>query len=104
MSSTSAWSSASAHSLLHPLLRQPPLICNIGGGVDNRFVYNFGVTGASATSSAQNDSGMFEVNFRDERYLPFEGNGAISSWQINLPLDCNAFDFETISDVIIRLN
>lgn len=47
---------------------------------------------------------MFEVNFRDERYLPFEGNGAISSWQINLPQECNAFDFETISDVIIRLN
>jgi hypothetical protein len=31
-----------------------------------------------ATSHAQNDSGMFELNFRDERYLPFEGAGAIS--------------------------
>ncbi|HET8851151.1 MAG TPA: hypothetical protein VFN02_01380, partial [Ktedonobacteraceae bacterium] len=74
------------------------------GGNDSRFAYNFGATGAIATSSAQNDSGMFEVNFRDERYLPFEGNGAVSSWQITLPQDCNAFDFETISDVIIRLN
>jgi hypothetical protein len=26
-----------------------------------------------ATSNAQNDDGMFELNFRDERYLPFEG-------------------------------
>ena len=73
-------------------------------GSDPRFVYNFGATGAIATSSAQNDSGMFEVNFRDERYLPFEGNGAISTWRIDLPADCNAFDFETISDVIIKLN
>ena len=30
---------------------------------------------AIATSSAQNDSGMFELNFKDERYLPFEGAG-----------------------------
>jgi hypothetical protein len=37
-----------------------------------------------ATSSAQNDSGMFELNFRDERYLPFEGAGAISHWRLEL--------------------
>jgi len=47
---------------------------------------------------------MFEVNFRDERYLPFEGAGVVSKWRIDMPRDCNAFDFETISDVIIRLN
>ena len=28
-----------------------------------------------ATSNAQNDGGQFELNFRDERYLPFEGAG-----------------------------
>ena len=28
-----------------------------------------------AVSSAQNDSGVFELNFKDERYLPFEGAG-----------------------------
>src|SRR6266568_1411429 len=71
---------------------------------DSRFVYDFGAIESIATSSAQNDSGMFEVNFRDERYLPFEGDGAISSWRIDLPPDCNAFDFETISDVVIKLN
>ena len=31
------------------------------------------------TSHGQNDSGLFELNFRDERYLPFEGAGAISN-------------------------
>jgi Tc toxin complex TcA C-terminal TcB-binding domain/Neuraminidase-like domain/Salmonella virulence plasmid 28.1kDa A protein len=71
---------------------------------DQRFITTFGAIESIATSTAQNDSGMFEVNFRDERYLPFEGAGAISTWRIDMPRDCNAFDFETISDVIIRLN
>jgi len=71
---------------------------------DPRFVTNFSAIESIATSTAQNDSGMFEVNFRDERYLPFEGAGVVSTWCIDMPQDCNAFDFETISDVIIRLN
>ncbi|GHO82383.1 Tc toxin subunit A-related protein [Dictyobacter formicarum] len=71
---------------------------------DQRFITTFGAIESIATSTAQNDSGMFEVNFRDERYLPFEGAGAVSTWRIDMPRDCNAFDFETISDVIIRLN
>src|SRR5208337_1214084 len=72
-------------------------------GADGRFLYNFAATQSVATSTAQNDSGMFEVNFRDERYLPFEGAGAVSQWLISMPPDCNAFDFETITDVILNL-
>jgi Tc toxin complex TcA C-terminal TcB-binding domain len=30
-----------------------------------------------ATSHAQDDSGVFSVNFRDERYLPFETAGVM---------------------------
>ncbi|MGI0486557.1 neuraminidase-like domain-containing protein [Pantanalinema rosaneae CENA516] len=57
-----------------------------------------------ATSTAQNDSGLFELNFRDERYLPFEGSGVVSTWRIEMPKDCNTFDFNTISDVIFKLS
>ncbi len=71
---------------------------------DTRFITNFAAMQSIATSTAQNDSGMFELNFRDERYLPFEGAGAVSRWRIDLPKDCNAFDFDTISDVILKLN
>jgi hypothetical protein len=71
---------------------------------DLRFVDNFSAVESIATSQAQNDSGMFELNFRDERYLPFEGAGAISTWRIEMPRDTNAFDFGTISDVILKLN
>ena len=51
----------------------------------------------------QNDAGLFEINFRDERYLPFEGAGAISRWRIDLPRDFNAFDFDTLTDVVIAV-
>jgi Tc toxin complex TcA C-terminal TcB-binding domain len=33
---------------------------------------------AMAASAAQNESGVFELSFRDERYLPFEGAGVVS--------------------------
>jgi len=56
-----------------------------------------------ATSHAQDDSGMFELNFRDERYLPFEGAGAVSEWRLELPPDTNAFDLDSLSDVILHL-
>jgi hypothetical protein len=56
-----------------------------------------------ATSSGQNDSGLFELNFRDERYLPFEGAGAISRWRLTLPAEFRAFDYKTISDVVLHV-
>ena len=58
-----------------------------------------------ACSSAQNDSGLFELNFRDERYLPFEGCGAISEWTLELTKNeaLRQFDYKTISDVIFHI-
>jgi hypothetical protein len=70
---------------------------------DDRFSLSFAAQQSIATSHAQNDSGLFELNFRDERYLPFEGAGAISEWQIELPKTTNAFDFNSISDVVLHL-
>src|SRR6185295_11997028 len=60
---------------------------------DQRFISNFAGVQTIATSHAQNDNGMFELNFRDERYLPFEGAGVISRWRIEMPKYTNAFDF-----------
>jgi hypothetical protein len=47
---------------------------------------------------------MFELSFRDERYLPFEFAGAVSHWRIELPPENNWFDLDTISDVVLHLN
>jgi hypothetical protein len=73
------------------------------GGNDERFRYYYGNIQSIATSSAQNDSGMFEFNFRDERYLPFEGAGAISTWTLELPSAYAQFDRESITDVILHM-
>lgn len=75
---------------------------------DDRFDDYFGSTQSVVTSSAQNDSGMFETNLRDERLLPFEYCGAVSEWQLELPANPvkgqpQQFDYETISDVILHL-
>lgn len=72
-------------------------------GNDERFIYNIGAIQSIAASSSQNDSGVFELNFRDERYLPFEGTGAISSWRLELPKDVRQFDYNTISDLILHM-
>jgi Tc toxin complex TcA C-terminal TcB-binding domain len=75
---------------------------------DDRFNDYFGSLQSIVTSSAQNDSGMFETNLGDERYLPFELSGAISEWQLELPADPSKgepqqFDYNTISDVILHM-
>ncbi|MEM8545272.1 MAG: hypothetical protein AAGF66_14935, partial [Cyanobacteria bacterium P01_H01_bin.119] len=56
-----------------------------------------------ALSTGVDDSGVFELNFNDDRYLPFEGTGAVSNWLLEMPLSTNAIDFDTISDVVINL-
>jgi len=71
---------------------------------DPRIVRTFTATDAIATSGGTNDAGMFEVSFRDERYLPFEFAGAVSHWRIELPPENNQFDFDTLTDVVVHLN
>ena len=81
---------------------------------DDRFVENNIPVKAIAASNAQNDSGIFELSFRDERYLPFEGAGTISQWSLELFSDLPSnnpdfgralrqFDYDTISDAILHI-
>lgn len=72
-------------------------------GNDTRFAYNIGAIQSIATSHAQNDSGMFELNFNDERYLPFEGTGAIGTWRLELPEAVRQFDYNSIADVVLHV-
>jgi len=72
------------------------------GSEDNRFSDHFGSLQSIVTSSGQNDSGLFETNLHDERYLPFENSGVISEWQLELPNEVRQFDYDTISDVILH--
>lgn len=72
--------------------------------VDVRFRDQFDGVSAIATSSGQNDTGMFELNFRDERYLPFEGAGAVSRWRLDLVDEFRQFDYQTISEVVLHVS
>jgi len=69
-----------------------------------------GAVSSTATSMAQNETGLFELNFRDERYLPFEGAGAhvagsppaVPQWRFEL-MAGNEFPYDSISDVVMQL-
>lgn len=86
---------------------------------DPRFVESNIPVKAIAASNAQNDSGVFELSFRDERYVPFEGAGAVSEWALELFSDLPAnnpdptqpdfgrplrqFDYGTIADAVVHI-
>lgn len=54
-------------------------------------------------SQGVDDDGMFVLNFDEEQYLPFEGAGAVSAWTFSMPPETNLIDFDSISDVIVKV-
>lgn len=74
------------------------------GPDDIRFNDYYGTLQSIVTSSAQSDSGLFETNLHDERYLPFESAGAVNSrWQITLPSDVRQLDFDTLTNSVLHI-
>ena len=67
----------------------------------------YGPIQSMATSQAQMDTGVFEMSFRDERLLPFEGLGAhrhpsTTGKQIRFELTPgNRFDLRTLDDLVL---
>ena len=73
------------------------------GANDTRFNDYYGALQTIVTSNALSDSGLFETNLNDERYLPFEAVGvAGSQWMLSIPTDLPQFDYDTITDVILH--
>jgi hypothetical protein len=72
-------------------------------GDDPRFADQLGGVEAVVTSGAQQDAGLFEPRLDDERYLPFERAGVISTWRLRLNPVFPQFDYRTISDVVLHL-
>ena len=58
-----------------------------------------------AVSTGVDDDGLFVFNFDDERYLPFEGTGAISRWRLDFPhFDGSQKDMiDSITDIIVHI-
>ncbi|KAI9164055.1 Toxin subunit YenA2 [Paramyrothecium foliicola] len=71
---------------------------------DDRFATTNVPINAIAVSSGQNDSGLFELNFQNDRFLPFEGAGCISTWRLELPpSEVRPFDYNSVTDVILTM-
>ncbi len=73
------------------------------GGVTTRFFNAQSI----CTSAGRADAGLFELAFRDERLLPFEGAGAHyedgKQWRFELS-GGNEFSFDSISDLVLHVN
>jgi hypothetical protein len=78
------------------------------GAEDDRFSDNLSSLQSLVTSGTQNDTGTFDAHLPRERYLPFEGHGVVSEWQLELPAnpakgEPTQFDYATIADVILHI-
>ncbi|KPC28001.1 Insecticidal toxin protein [Pseudomonas syringae pv. cilantro] len=57
-----------------------------------------------ALSTGVDDDGLFVFNFDDERYLPFEGTGAISRWTLSFSNPASQRDMiDSITDIIVHM-
>ncbi len=58
-----------------------------------------------ALSTGLDDNGLFQLNFQDERYLPFECIGAVSKWNLKFPnTTAQKEHLESLNDIIFHLN
>lgn len=82
-------------------MRPEPTTDGAAGLVDSQLRHTVTI----ATSTAQNDAGVFDFSFADPRYMPFEGAGAVeTTWRVTLPKTFRPFDYDTINDVILHVS
>ncbi|OUC11704.1 MAG: hypothetical protein B0A82_26270 [Alkalinema sp. CACIAM 70d] len=51
----------------------------------------------------EKNNGLFELRFDDDRYLPFENTGAVSTWRLELNGKKNSYNIAALRDVVINL-
>jgi hypothetical protein len=69
---------------------------------DARFRYNVGAIQSISTSHGEDDTGLFSLQYEDERYLPFEGGGFIGTYVLELPPIIRNIDSANIPDVFFN--
>lgn len=58
---------------------------------------------AIALSSPLNATGLFELDPQPELMVPFEGMGVDTSWEFQMPMAANRFDYGSIADVLVTI-
>jgi hypothetical protein len=71
------------------------------GTPEDRFITTNVPISAVVLSSAQADNGR--VDNPPDRFSPFEGAGAISTWSFQLPTAMRSFDYSSITDVVLTI-
>jgi peptidoglycan hydrolase-like protein with peptidoglycan-binding domain len=75
----------------------------VAGGDSSRFAYNVGSIETIETSHGRSDSGLFAVSLDDDRYLPFEGSGAIGTYVLEMPQSIPPFEYWAQADVVFEM-
>jgi hypothetical protein len=103
----------SSFTRIDPRLERPATRCCCECGSDGdtyeacphdlRVVRSYAAREAIATSNGQNDAGVFDLH-GDDRYAPFEFQGAVSRWRIELPAENNYMNIkETLTDCVAEM-
>ena len=69
-------------------------------------LYNPRASQSICLSSGLDDSGLFQLSFADERYLPFEGTGALSTWELHFPRHSSEQQqaiLQNLTDIIVQV-
>ncbi|SFV87146.1 hypothetical protein MNB_SUP05-SYMBIONT-4-129 [hydrothermal vent metagenome] len=90
--------------VLIPDIKAVQYLLDKGKGKDENIRHDWRSSQQIAISRGIEDAGVFQLDFKDELYLPFENTGVVSSWSLSMPTRNNAgIDYKSISDVIINL-
>lgn len=69
-------------------------------------LYNPRASQSICLSRGLDDHGVFQLDFNDERYLPFEGTGALSDWELKFPRHSTAEQqvlLQSLTDIIVQV-
>lgn len=72
-------------------------------GEDSRFQVHTGAVQSIAISAGREDAGPFAADHGNACYLPFEGSGASSDWNLKLTSAVPTFDWSTLTDVVLHV-
>lgn len=72
----------------------------------SNILYNPRASQSICLSRGLDDHGVFQLDFNDERYLPFEGTGALSNWQLQFPRHQSQRQqqlLQSLTDIIVQV-
>ena len=77
---------------------QPPLTIRSDWRPNQQIALSF-----ADPEEREKNNGLFELRFDNDRYLPFEGTGAVSDWRLELNGKRGSYDLSKLTDVIVTV-